>query len=167
MPNRINIGAKGTKLDWDNWGKPITDAVNEHDQRLSFFENGISNARAVESGVTPAAYTNVAGTSAFSFTKLQTATRLRIDLATSQFFSAATAGVQYAALINSVDYMVAQLNPTTAASQHLATAGFRYITGGAIPAGVYTVQLRWLRVGTGSLSTDVNDWLSFSCRELV
>lgn len=167
MANRVNIGAKGTKLDWDNWGKPITDAVNEHDQRLSFFENGISNARASETGLTPAAYTNVGGTSSFSFTKLQTATRLRIDLATSQFFSAATAGVQYAALINGVDYMIAQLNPTTAASQHLATAGFRYITGGTIPAGTFTVQLRWLRVGTGTLNSDANDWLSFSCRELV
>lgn len=28
MPNIVNIGPKGSKLDWDNWGKPITDAVN-------------------------------------------------------------------------------------------------------------------------------------------
>jgi hypothetical protein len=24
----VQIGPKGSKLDWDNWGKPITDAVN-------------------------------------------------------------------------------------------------------------------------------------------
>jgi len=28
MPNIVNIGPKGSKLDYDNWGKPITDAVN-------------------------------------------------------------------------------------------------------------------------------------------
>jgi hypothetical protein len=165
VTNRINIGPKGSKLDWDNWGKPITDAVNEHDTRLSFFENGISNARAVESAVSPAAYTNVAGTSSFSFTKLLIDTRIRVDLATTQFFSAATAGVQYAALISGTDYQIAALNPTTAGGQHLTTAGFRYITG--ITAGTYTIQLRWLRAGTGTMSSDALDWLSFSCRELV
>lgn len=29
MGNIVNIGPKGSKLDWDNWGKPITDAVNQ------------------------------------------------------------------------------------------------------------------------------------------
>ena len=29
MVNRITIGPPGSILDWDNWGKPITDAVNE------------------------------------------------------------------------------------------------------------------------------------------
>jgi len=28
MSNVVNIGPKGSKLDWDNWGKPMTDAVN-------------------------------------------------------------------------------------------------------------------------------------------
>jgi len=34
MVNRVNIGAKGTKLDYDNWGVPITNAVNDHDNQL-------------------------------------------------------------------------------------------------------------------------------------
>lgn len=34
MANRVNIGAKGSKLDWDNWGKPVTDAINDHDTQL-------------------------------------------------------------------------------------------------------------------------------------
>jgi len=34
MANRVNIGPKGSKLDWDNWGKPMTDAVNDHDDQL-------------------------------------------------------------------------------------------------------------------------------------
>lgn len=165
MPNRINIGAKGTKLDYDNWGKPITDAVNEHDARLSYFENGITNARISEAGLSNATYVNVGGTSSFSFTKLSGDTRLRVDVATTQFFSAASAGVQYAARIDGVDYQLAALSPSTAALQHLTCVGWRYITG--IAAGTWTVQLRWLRVGTGTMSSDTADWLSFSCRELV
>lgn len=31
MVDRITIGPPGSILDWDNWGKPVTDAVNEHD----------------------------------------------------------------------------------------------------------------------------------------
>jgi|SRR6185437_3224818 len=34
MP-RIVIGPPGSILDWDNWGKPVTDAINEHDATLS------------------------------------------------------------------------------------------------------------------------------------
>jgi hypothetical protein len=34
MVNRVNIGAKGTKLDYDNWGVPITQAINDHDAQL-------------------------------------------------------------------------------------------------------------------------------------
>ena len=34
MANRVNIGPKGSKLDWDNWGKPVTDAINDHDVQL-------------------------------------------------------------------------------------------------------------------------------------
>ena len=29
MTNKITIGPPGSKLDWDNWGKPVTDAINE------------------------------------------------------------------------------------------------------------------------------------------
>jgi hypothetical protein len=160
--NRINIGPKGSKLDWDNWGKPVTDAINEHDTRLSFFENGISNARAVENTAS-GTFVNLSGS--FSFTKLLNDTRLRVDIATSQYFSANTAGVQYATLINGADYLMAQLNQTTLASVHMGCAGFRYISG--IPAGTYTVQARWLRTGTGTVNADNNDWLSFSCREIA
>lgn len=31
----IIIGPKGSKLDWDNWGKPMTDAVNSHSSQLA------------------------------------------------------------------------------------------------------------------------------------
>jgi hypothetical protein len=35
VANRINIGPKGSKLDWDNWGKPVTDAINEFDAAIN------------------------------------------------------------------------------------------------------------------------------------
>jgi hypothetical protein len=38
MATRIFIGPPGTELDWDNWGKPITDVVNEHDGRIAALE---------------------------------------------------------------------------------------------------------------------------------
>jgi hypothetical protein len=39
MPIRITIGPPGTKLDWDNWGKPVTDVINEHDDRIAAIES--------------------------------------------------------------------------------------------------------------------------------
>lgn len=38
MATRITIGPPGTKLDWDNWGKPVTDLLNEHDDRIVVLE---------------------------------------------------------------------------------------------------------------------------------
>lgn len=42
MANRVNIGAKGTKLDYDNWGVPVTEAVNEHDASIISLQNPAS-----------------------------------------------------------------------------------------------------------------------------
>jgi hypothetical protein len=39
MANRVNIGAKGSQLDWDNWGKPMTDAVNDYENRIAVLES--------------------------------------------------------------------------------------------------------------------------------
>ena len=38
MANRVNIGPQGTKLDWTNWGKPVTDAINDHENRIAALE---------------------------------------------------------------------------------------------------------------------------------
>lgn len=38
MSTRITIGPPGTKLDWDNWGKPVTDLLNEFDGRIASLE---------------------------------------------------------------------------------------------------------------------------------
>lgn len=39
MANRVNIGPKGSKLDWDNWGKPVTDAINDYENRIALLES--------------------------------------------------------------------------------------------------------------------------------
>lgn len=46
MVNRVNIGAKGTKLDYDNWGVPMTDAVNDHETRIAELEASTATSSA-------------------------------------------------------------------------------------------------------------------------
>lgn len=46
MATRITIGPPGSKLDWDNWGKPVTDLLNEHDDRIVSLEGRKIIARA-------------------------------------------------------------------------------------------------------------------------
>jgi len=38
MTDRITIGPPGSILDWDNWGKPVTDAINDFQNRLAALE---------------------------------------------------------------------------------------------------------------------------------
>jgi hypothetical protein len=45
MVNRIVVPMPNGKLDWDNWGKPITDAVNQHDTFITGF--GITTVMAL------------------------------------------------------------------------------------------------------------------------
>ncbi len=35
MAQRVTIGPPGSILDWDNWGKPVTDAINEFDTYIN------------------------------------------------------------------------------------------------------------------------------------
>lgn len=62
----IIIGPKGSKLDWDNWGKPMTDAVNSHSSQLA---NGASVLDGATSTTQPllasAAYTSETEITAF------------------------------------------------------------------------------------------------------
>lgn len=62
----IVIGPKGSKLDWDNWGKPMTDAVNSHSAQLT---NGAEVRDGAISASTPllasAAYTSETEITAF------------------------------------------------------------------------------------------------------
>jgi hypothetical protein len=164
MTDRITIGPPGSILDWDNWGKPITDAVNEHDQRLNLPENGFSAVGAVESTAS-GTYVNKGGTSTFSFTKVLSTTRLFVVFASTFFTSAGTAGVSFALQIDGTDYEVSKLAATTTSGVHLQTAGSRYISG--IAAGAKTIQLRWLRLGTGNTQTDGADLVTVSMRECV
>lgn len=72
MANRVNIGPKGSKLDWDNWGKPITDAVNDHDVQLL-------NSTQVRDGALATSATILASAAYTSETEI---TLLRVDAQT-------------------------------------------------------------------------------------
>lgn len=73
--------------------------------------------------------------------------------------------VEFALLINGTDYAVSSLF-FNAANDH------RQVTGGgvlsaAIPAGVYTVTLRWRRVTGTAMTMDANSRLSFNVSEVA
>lgn len=132
-------------------------------------EEGI-NGRAVTSGsdtTTSLTHVNMAGTGAvtsFTFVKRYTATRVRLDGAASVYVGGggATTNVVVAARINATDYDLWE-TPCLVNERQFGT-GFRYVTG--IPAGTYTVQMRWRRTAaTGTLTRDTADWLSASARE--
>lgn len=65
MANRINIGPKGSKLDWDNWGKPVTDAINEYDTEIIALTPGawstitLLNGWSNRAGYAPASYRKI------------------------------------------------------------------------------------------------------------
>ncbi len=128
-------------------------------------ESGIANLLSA-STTTSATYVNLPTTSSFSFTKLQDATRLRIDIATTAFIATSDAEGRFGVLVNGVDYDLVNWDASTL-SDRAGWAGFAYIPAASVPAGVYTVQGRWRRVaGTGTLTVQATDWLSLSCREI-
>jgi hypothetical protein len=129
---------------------------------------GISLVAASDS-TTSDTYVNLAGAGAtsFSFTKLATSTRIRLQMSATFFSSVTTMGPQFGVNINSVDYDVCRLSQNLpAASVHLLATGFAYVPAG-VAAGTYTVQGRWRRlVAGGTLSRDGNDWLSIEAMEV-
>lgn len=149
----------------DAWTTGVSNAVNRA-------QAGV-NAVATTSGsdtTTSGSYANLAGTgsvTSFSFTKLETATRIKVFLSAS--FSAVTnnAVARFGVRINGVDYDVAQGAPN-ASGQTTTVTGIAFIGASVVPAGTYTVQGRWLRVagaGTPTRTVD-NNWLTIVCEEV-
>lgn len=127
------------------------------------------NAQAVTSGTdntSSTSYANMAGTgsvTSFSFTKRQTATRVKMWVAATMYATTATQDAFIAALINGTDYdLIKQPAVLNERQPFVAT---RLISG--IPAGTYTVQMRWRRTGaTGVPTRDAADWLSAYAEEV-
>jgi hypothetical protein len=128
--------------------------------------NGV-NGFAVTSGsdtIAVGTYTNLAGTgsqTSFTFVKRFTSTRVRLS-GSIGISAAAVGGAMLGATINGTDYDICVA--VTASAARGSGSGARYIAG--IPAGTYTVQGRWKRsAGSGTITRDVNDWLSIECQE--
>lgn len=155
------------------WFSDITEAINDHQSRLSIVEvidapSGVSNA-GTTSGTdttTSASYVNMAGTGAvtsFSLTKVSASTRVKLSISIVWFATTATTLGQFALQLNGTDYTCSQANLPSGAV--LCTSGWTYASG--VPAGTYTVQARWRRPSAGQLNRGVNEWLSIEAIEVV
>ncbi len=128
-------------------------------------EVGISVASVADT-TTSATYVSFAGTASVSITKVQDATRLRVDLATTAFIATGDSEGRFGVLVGGVDYDLVNWDASTLSDRE-GWGGFVYIPAASVPAGVYTVQLRWRRVsGAGTLTRQTSDWISLSCREV-
>lgn len=113
---------------------------------------------------TSATYVDMPSGSALSgFTKLAAGTQLHIAMALTGFATVGSTVSRFAVNISGTDYDVTQLFFNNV--EHLPVSGFRKVPAG-IAAGVYTIQGRWRRVsGTGTLTTNVDDWFSMTVEE--
>lgn len=125
---------------------------------------GITGFSAVDT-TTSATYVNTAATTSFSFTKILTATRLRIDLSVVFFVTVNDTSTMFGVNVNGTDYDLAQQGSTISAGVELTTSGFVFVPAGLAP-GTYTIQLRWKRTaGTGTCSRAGNGFISLFCTE--
>lgn len=133
--------------------------------------NGVNGAATTAGSdtTTSGTFVNLAGTGAqtsFAFTKQFSSTfsRIKVEFHATLWVATAVAVGKFAVNINGTDYAVCQLS-LPATLSHYQVSGTVYLPG--IAAGSYTVQGRWARVsGTGTLTRDVNDWLSISAEEV-
>lgn len=135
--------------------------------------NALSNVAGMHSGLTGTA-TTTSGTmvdfpapSSVSFVKRRgsSETSIKASLLLSGVRGTVANDFVSAALrINGVDTEFASLMLATAGLRQ-PLVGFAIITG--VPAGTYTVQMRWRRAGgTGTLTSDANDRLAIQVEEV-
>jgi hypothetical protein len=124
--------------------------------------NGIADSTA------SATFVNLAAPSSFRFTKLYSATRIRVQMSLGFFSNNANTGIDIGVTIAGTTTQVGRWGATISTGVHLEVTGVQYISG--VQAGTYTVQGTWRRaagVGTGTLSRDLNDWLSIEAWEMT
>lgn len=116
------------------------------------------------STTTSSSFADTATGSSVSFTKVDGASRIRVDFHATCYVTAFSGVVEFAVRINGTDYAVVKMNVQTT-SVHKQLSGVAVIS--SIGAGTYTVQGRWRRVsGSGTVTVDANDWLSFAVAEI-
>lgn len=120
---------------------------------------------------TNAAYTNI-NPVRFDFRKRSAETRVRVDLSVSCFTTAVNTKPRYG-----IDFINPALDPPSprrdvmsmlinTANAHTMISAQTVFDGFA--AGLYTVQLIWLRVsGAGTLTINADDWISLLVTEVA
>lgn len=118
-----------------------------------------------------AGYVNMTGAVISGFTKRLASTRLRIDVSTSMYLAVAantTVGIgvditDATGLNTRVDEFSMTINPLAV---HTMLSWGDLFSG--LAAGTYNLQLIWRRdAGGGTLTRDVNDWLSIIVAEVA
>lgn len=149
-------------------------------------DNGDAHTMATGGTTTSATYADTPDVVQASFTKRWDLTRVRVFVSASFSNVGAVALAQYGVTFTSPTMgttntlFVAQMfdNYLDAPNaQHRHCCGVMYFPGGtawntpvvdALPAGDYTVRMRWRRAsGTGTLSMDVNDLVTLSVAEVA
>ena len=150
----------------------VTDSLTVAGDVLCGSENGINSPAASSPNsdtTTSGSYVNMAGTgsvTSFSFTKRYAATRIKVEMSLTFVTNNTGSGGQFGVRINGVDTDVCRLAALLSPNVHLPCSGPAYISG--VPAGTYTVQGRWYRIGgSGTLSRDFNDFLAITAREVA
>lgn len=140
--------------------------------------NDLATAAITEYGISAAAVTsgtddtssgtlvNMAGTgstTAFSFTKIASSTRVRFDVRPGWRAITAAGWAEFAVLMNGVDYVVGRDVQLSIGDSQMASL-FSYVSG--VAAGIYTCQLRW-RVASGTtIRRSTQEWVSASASEV-
>lgn len=113
---------------------------------------------------TSASYVNMPGTPQVSFTKVDAASKVRIDFHASLYTTAYPTHVQFGVNIGGSDTLIAELEMNIQDFHH-QVSGVNLISG--LAAGTYTVQGRWRRgAGPGTLTTTTDDQTSFAVSEV-
>lgn len=125
-------------------------------------------APATIGSTTSATYTATAGNESFQFVKAwdDTLVKLRVDVGAYLTTTTGTTmqlGLSFAELGTTYDVALFVFNSLVV---HGIVSGVHPGVSG-IPAGNYTVGLRWKRpAGTGTLNQDTNDWVSIGASEV-
>lgn len=115
---------------------------------------------------TSSSYANMPATSSVNITKASASTRLRIEFAVTTFVTVASTIVQFGVSVNGTDYDISRLFFNPASTHESCPTGVVYISG--LAASVWTVQARWKRIsGTGTVTTDANDWITLDAQEVL
>lgn len=107
------------------------------------------------------------GTSTAPFVKRLAGTKVKIEFAASCYSTVASTAVEYAVRITGPVTLTAVTSGLfiNNINEHLFAAGTALLTGA--PAGSYVADPLWRRVsGTGVLTTDAGDWISYVLTEV-